>query len=230
MSRAGRGNRCLLLHGWPEFWLTWEPVMTRLAGPLHPDRARPARLRRQRQAGRALRAGPACRRHAGADGRAGHRQSRRGRPRRRRRGDAAAGAHGAGTARRTVLLRFRLSRHRRAHGRARPAERDLVPVLPPDGDGARWSAQTRESCRHISGISCGIGPTQGTRSTTCWRRSPTIPEGRQSRGRLCPLPRRPRRPDRDDAGRGAVLPRSHADLHPLGRARSAVSLCLDRPA
>ncbi len=22
----------LLLHGWPEFWLTWEPVMTRLAG------------------------------------------------------------------------------------------------------------------------------------------------------------------------------------------------------
>ena len=29
---AGSGPPLLLLHGWPEFWLTWEPVMTRLAG------------------------------------------------------------------------------------------------------------------------------------------------------------------------------------------------------
>jgi pimeloyl-ACP methyl ester carboxylesterase len=29
--QAGRGRPLLLLHGWPEFWLTWEPVMTRLA-------------------------------------------------------------------------------------------------------------------------------------------------------------------------------------------------------
>ena len=28
---AGAGRPLLLLHGWPEFWLTWEPVMTRLA-------------------------------------------------------------------------------------------------------------------------------------------------------------------------------------------------------
>ena len=27
----GAGPPLLLLHGWPEFWLTWEPVMTRLA-------------------------------------------------------------------------------------------------------------------------------------------------------------------------------------------------------
>ncbi len=27
----GAGRPLLLLHGWPEFWLTWEPVMTRLA-------------------------------------------------------------------------------------------------------------------------------------------------------------------------------------------------------
>ena len=28
---AGQGAPLLLLHGWPEFWLTWEPVMARLA-------------------------------------------------------------------------------------------------------------------------------------------------------------------------------------------------------
>ncbi len=29
--RTGAGRPLLLLHGWPEFWLTWEPVMQRLA-------------------------------------------------------------------------------------------------------------------------------------------------------------------------------------------------------
>jgi pimeloyl-ACP methyl ester carboxylesterase len=28
---AGTGKPLLLLHGWPEFWLTWEPVMSLLA-------------------------------------------------------------------------------------------------------------------------------------------------------------------------------------------------------
>ncbi|MBV8474955.1 MAG: alpha/beta hydrolase [Hyphomicrobiales bacterium] len=32
VARAGRGRPLLFLHGWPEFWLTWEPVMSRLAG------------------------------------------------------------------------------------------------------------------------------------------------------------------------------------------------------
>lgn len=32
VARLGAGPPLLLLHGWPEFWLTWEPVMTRLAG------------------------------------------------------------------------------------------------------------------------------------------------------------------------------------------------------
>jgi pimeloyl-ACP methyl ester carboxylesterase len=32
VARIGSGKPLLLLHGWPEFWLTWEPVMTRLAG------------------------------------------------------------------------------------------------------------------------------------------------------------------------------------------------------
>jgi pimeloyl-ACP methyl ester carboxylesterase len=31
LARAGTGAPLLLLHGWPEFWLTWRPVMTRLA-------------------------------------------------------------------------------------------------------------------------------------------------------------------------------------------------------
>jgi pimeloyl-ACP methyl ester carboxylesterase len=31
LARVGRGHPLLLLHGWPEIWLTWEPVMLRLA-------------------------------------------------------------------------------------------------------------------------------------------------------------------------------------------------------
>lgn len=31
VALAGDGPPLLLLHGWPEFWLTWEPVMERLA-------------------------------------------------------------------------------------------------------------------------------------------------------------------------------------------------------
>jgi len=31
VARIGAGPPLLLLHGWPEFWLTWEPVMARLA-------------------------------------------------------------------------------------------------------------------------------------------------------------------------------------------------------
>jgi pimeloyl-ACP methyl ester carboxylesterase len=35
VARIGQGRPLLLLHGWPEFWLTWEPVMTRLADRFH---------------------------------------------------------------------------------------------------------------------------------------------------------------------------------------------------
>jgi len=31
VAQLGAGVPLLLLHGWPEFWLTWEPVMARLA-------------------------------------------------------------------------------------------------------------------------------------------------------------------------------------------------------
>ena len=32
VAKLGSGPPLLLLHGWPEFWLTWEPVMERLSG------------------------------------------------------------------------------------------------------------------------------------------------------------------------------------------------------
>ena len=31
VAQSGSGRPLLLLHGWPEFWLSWEPVMARLA-------------------------------------------------------------------------------------------------------------------------------------------------------------------------------------------------------
>ena len=31
VARTGAGRPLLLLHGWPEFWLSWEPVMKQLA-------------------------------------------------------------------------------------------------------------------------------------------------------------------------------------------------------
>src|SRR5207248_8612381 len=31
VARTGTGKPLVLLHGWPEFWLTWEPVLARLA-------------------------------------------------------------------------------------------------------------------------------------------------------------------------------------------------------
>jgi pimeloyl-ACP methyl ester carboxylesterase len=31
VARFGRGPALLLLHGWPEFWFAWEPLMRRLA-------------------------------------------------------------------------------------------------------------------------------------------------------------------------------------------------------
>ena len=31
LARTGKGPLLVLLHGWPEFWLAWEPVMERLA-------------------------------------------------------------------------------------------------------------------------------------------------------------------------------------------------------
>ena len=80
VARIGQGQPLLLLHGWPEFWLTWEPVMTRLADRFtlyapdlrgFGDSDKPDGPHRPR---------PACRRHAGADGRARPEAGRHRRP------------------------------------------------------------------------------------------------------------------------------------------------------
>ena len=142
VARAGQGRPLLLLHGWPEFWLTWEPVMARLAdrftlyapdlrgfgdsdkpdGPFGPDQHAADMLALMDALGL---------KQAGIVGHdvGGALMQPLAR--------ARAGSH-----RRTVLLRLRLSRHRAADGGAGPAQQHLVPVVPPDGDGA--SADRRE--------------------------------------------------------------------------------------
>ena len=137
VAKIGTGQPLLLLHGWPEFWLSWEPVMTRLAdrftlyapdlrgfgdsdkpdGPHGPDQHAADML--------------ALMDALGLD--AGGRR----RPRRRRRADAADGASGARAHRRIILLRLSLSRHRAADGRAGAAEQHLVPVVQPARHRAR---------------------------------------------------------------------------------------------
>ncbi|MEM9439431.1 MAG: alpha/beta hydrolase [Pseudomonadota bacterium] len=35
VAETGRGTPLILLHGWPEFWATWEPLMLRLSDRFH---------------------------------------------------------------------------------------------------------------------------------------------------------------------------------------------------
>ena len=136
VARTGAGRPLLLLHGWPEFWLTWEPVMTRLAdrftlyapdlrgfgdsdkpeGPFGPDQQAADMLALMDALGLAQ-AGIVGHDVGGALMQPLARQ--------------APDAH-----RRTVLLRFRLSRHRAADGGAGAPQQHLVSILSPDGDGA----------------------------------------------------------------------------------------------
>ena len=121
VARSGAGQPLLLLHGWPEFWLTWEPVMTRLADRFtlyapdlrgFGDSDKPEGLfGPDQQAADMLALMDALEPRAGR-----HRRSRC-----RRRLDAATGAAGARAHRRAVLLRFRLSRHRARGWRSRSA-------------------------------------------------------------------------------------------------------------
>src|SRR5262244_361838 len=187
VARTGAGRPLLLLHGWPEFWLTWEPVMKRLADRytlIAPD----------------LRGFGDSAKPAGPFGPADHAT------------DMLAlldalgvarvgviGHDGAGAVRRAVFLRLRLSRHRPPDGGARPAQRDLVPILQPDGDGASPGRRNARQLPHVHRAFPAplVAPRGGVRR--CDRSlHRQLPEVRQSRRRFCPLSRRPRRPDQHD--------------------------------
>ena len=232
VARAGQGRPLLLLHGWPEFWLTWEPVMTRLAdrftlyapdlrgfgdsdkpdGPFGPDQQASDMLALMDALG-IKQAGIVGHDVGGALMQPLARQ--------------APGAH-----RRAVLLRLRLSRHRAADGGAGAAQQHLVPVVPSDGDGpAAGRRDARDLPRLYRAFSQRLVASQGCVRRRAGSLHRQFHESRQSRRRLCALPRRACGPHQDDEGRSARPAADlSADLHPLGRARSAVSLRLDRSA
>ena len=231
VARTGQGKPLLLLHGWPEFWLTWEPVMTRLAdrftlyapdlrgfgdsdkpeGPYGPDQHAADMLALMDALG-LKQAGIVGHDVGGA-------------------ADAAAGAKRAGPHRRIVLLRLRLSRHRTAHGGAGPAQQHLVSVVQPDGDGAGSGRRDARELPHLyRAFPEDTGRIARMRSTTCSKPSPII----SSSPAISPAALRITAAAH--AGRIRMMkgeapelpPIDVPDLRALGRARSAVSLCLDR--
>ena len=93
---GGSGPPLLLLHGSPQTHVMWHKVAPRLAAVVHGRADRPARLRRQQQAGRRrhprrLLEARDGERPGGGDARARLRSLCGGRPRSRRAGDVAAG-------------------------------------------------------------------------------------------------------------------------------------------
>ena len=136
VARMGAGRPLLLLHGWPEFWLTWEPVMTRLAdrftlyapdlrgfgdsdkpeGLFGPDQQAADMLALMDALGLAQ-AGIVGHDVGGALMQ----------PLARLAPERIAGL---------VLLRFRLSWNRETDGGAGAPQQHLVSILSPDGDGA----------------------------------------------------------------------------------------------
>ena len=232
VARTGAGPALLLLHGWPEFWLTWEPVMARLAdrhtlfapdlrgfgdsdkpdGPFGPDQ-HAADMLALMDALELKQAGIV--------------------------GHDVAGALMQPLARtspqRISGLFFFDFVYPGIGPRMAEPERlnniwyqsfNQMEMAP--GPGRRDARKLPDLYRTLSE---SLGAPQG-----CLRRRPRnlhrqFPQARQPRRRLCALPRFPSGADPDDEGRGAAARADQgADLHPLGGARPAVSLCLDRPA
>src|SRR5713101_2632470 len=212
VARTGAGRPLLLLHGWPEFWLSWEPVMKRLADRytlIAPD----------------LRGFGDSAKPAGPFGPADHAA------------DMLALLDALGVARVGVI----------GHDVGGAAMQPLARTAPErlaglfffdfvyPGIGPRMAAPDRRNARQLPHVHRAlpaplVAPQGGVRR--CDRGlHRQFPEARQSRRRLCPLSRRPCRPDPHDEGRGPSPPRDHgADLLAVARARSAVSVRLDRPA
>ena len=107
--------------------------------------------------------------------------------------------------RRTVLLRFRLSRHRAADGGAGTAEQHLVPVVPPDGDGANTG---RRDAARAAGIYIGHFLKAWSHRKDAFDdvleafTDNFLKDGNLAGG-FALLPRSACGPDQDDEGRGA---------------------------
>ena len=232
VATTGQGRPLLLLHGWPEFWLTWEPVMTRLAdrftlyapdlrgfgdsdkpdGLFGPDQQASDMLALMdalglKQAG-----------IVGHDVGGALMQ-----PLARQAPDRIAGLFffdfvypGIG-ARMAEPERLNNIWYQSFH------QMEMAPAL---------VGATRESCRtyishflkHWSHRKDAFDDVTGS-----FRRQ--FHEARQSRRRVCALSCRACGPREDDEGRSASAAADcSADLRSLGRARSVVSLRLDRPS
>ncbi|WP_422857439.1 alpha/beta fold hydrolase [Bradyrhizobium japonicum] len=231
LVRAGRGKPLLLLHGWPEFWLTWEPVISRLSDRfmlIAPD----------------LRGFGDSDKPDGPYGPDGHAA------------DMLTLMDGLGIDRFAVVghdvggaVMQPLARQapERLSGlfffdfvypgigprmAAPDRQPHLVSIFPPDGDGAHARRrQPRELPALYRPLPQRLGAPE-ERLRRCARRlRRQLLQRRQSRRRLCALSRLACRAGRDDEGRGpAASTDQRADLRALGRARPAVSLCVDRPA
>ena len=175
------GPPLVLLHGWPEFWLTWEPVMARLADRfdlIAPD-LRGFGDSPKPDEGPSDRAGPevhaadllALLDHLGA----GSGRDRQPRCRRPCGTDLRPGACPAPDP--AVLLRLPLSRHRAALGRARASGGDLVPVVPAEALGG---GPGRLVARGLPDLFRQHAPALGRRESgrlrrrRCWRPGSTI--------------------------------------------------------
>ena len=236
-ARTGSGPPLVLLHGWPEFWLTWEPVMARLADRfdlIAPD-LRGFGDSPKPDEGPSDRAGPEV--HAA---------------------DLLALLDHLGLARVGLVSHDVGAYVAQAFARAHPERltRLFFFDCPYPGIGARWAeplhlkeiwyqsfhqkpwaaalvGSSREACRIYFG---NHAPPLGGRKPGCLRRRGArglgrqLPEARQPAGRLRLVHQRQRRPSRRDAGRGAA---PAADRRPgrgaLGRPRSGAEGRVDRP-
>ncbi len=232
VARCGRGAPLLLLHGWPEFWLTWEPVMARLADRhtlIAPDlRGFGDSDKPEGPFGPADQAADmvALLDALGIDraGIVGHDV-----------GGAVIQALARaepGALRRPVPVRLRLSRHRPPSRRTGPARRDLVPVVQPDGPGGDAGRRrpgelqppiSRHFLRHWSHRKDAFDPVLDA-FVDAFLKPGNLAGGfahyrAAHAGRIAML-----------KGEAPALPADRrADLRALGRARPDLPLRLDRP-
>ncbi|WP_422272702.1 alpha/beta fold hydrolase [Bradyrhizobium sp.] len=229
VARTGTGKPLLLLHGWPEFWLTWEPVKARLAdrftpyapdmrgfgdsdkpdGPFGPDRHAADMLALMDALG-LTRAGIV-----------GHDV-----------GGAAMQPMARSAPERTAGLFFFDFVYPGIGARMAEPDRlnhiwyqsfnqlDMAVAL---------VGEPRELPYLHRALPENLVAPQGRLRRRAGNLHRQFLKARQSRRRICALSRVACRPDQDAEGRSAEAAADRcADLRPLGGIRSAISLCLDR--